>query len=227
MTEFSLEEQEQQQAREREHWSRGVRFLGKGANSVVRPGVVLLPPREEFNHYLRRAALFVYGMGLDEQDEDVIRAVVLDNPTPFTMGEMSPGGVVGALAHNLLWRGGNRGPDAAMLLHSCETRDETSCARSIGASGIFEGGLQEAMDRCNEGLSENGDYKFFFNYCEFSPTELEGMLKEVGEDGDAWMSVEVPPQIVLSDLWNKGECWSFLRNTVKQRFAEEEETHKP
>lgn len=192
-----------------------IRFLGKGANALVRPGVVLIAPEEEYNHYLMRAAIFVYAMGMDEYDEYVIRCVVLDNPTPFTMKEMA--GVGGRLHGNLLYRGGNVGGETAMMLHSVTEfgREE------IGTSGIFEGGLEQAQN-ADDCPVEN--FKFFFNHCQFSPNELETMLEEIDPDtGDGWTSVEAPSDLVLEE-WDKNDCWRFLRNVVKGRAATDEDS---
>lgn len=193
-----------------------VRLLGRGPTATVRPGIVLLSPKDEFNHYLRRAAVFIYGMGIDDFGEEAIRGVIVDQPTPFTMGEMTPN-VVGMLASNLLWRGGNSGKDSALLLHACGGDD----AKPVGDSGIYEGGLDQAMDLCNEGLTDASQYKFFFNFCQFSPTEMEQMLNDKYEDGDGWMSLEVPPHIILSDDYGRGDCWKYLRKVVRERFPNE------
>lgn len=196
--------------------SSSIRFLGKGASAIVRPGVVLIAPTEEYNHYLMRAAIFVYAMGLDEYDEYVIRAVVLDNPTPFTMEEMAK--VQGNLKDNLLYRGGNVGGETAMMLHSIPALEK----EEIGTSGIFEGGLEKATDGSVE--VPESSFKFFFNYIQFSPDELEQILEEVDPDtGDGWMSVEVPTDVVLEE-WDKNDCWRFLRNVVKTRFLPDEES---
>lgn len=62
------------------------------------------------------------------------------------MGEM--GNVYGALAHNLLFRGGDVGNDSAIILHSygqeCKAQDgsgnvKINCGEMIGTSGVFEG----------------------------------------------------------------------------------------
>ena len=195
-----------------------IRYLGRGKDAIVRLGSVLLPPSDEFNTHLRRAAIFIYGIGLDDFGDEVVRGVVLDNPTPFTMAEMSPGTVVGPLGSNLLWRGGGTGGEAAMLLHSC---GEIVGGSPIGDSGIHEGQLQEAMDSCDEGETSVDQYKFFFNYCQFSPAELEDMMDQEYEDGDAWMSVEVPA--AKDRLRIAFRCWKFLRKAIRLRgFGTEE-----
>ena len=112
-----------------------IRYLGKGAKAIVRPGVVLIPPSFEFSTYLRECALFIHAMGYDDHLEtDVIRGVVLDYPSAFTIGEM--GGIEGALADNVIYRGGGHGGDYVMMLHSFGGREE------IGSSGVYEGGLE-------------------------------------------------------------------------------------
>ena len=62
-----------------------IRYLGRGTNSIVRPGVVLVAPEHEYDHYLRRSVVFVYGIGSNEYGEHVTRGVIIDQPTAFTM----------------------------------------------------------------------------------------------------------------------------------------------
>lgn len=189
-------------------------YLGKGAEAIVRPGVVLIPPSYEFSTYLRESALFIYAMGYDERLEtDVIRGVVIDYPSAFSVGEMA--GIEGALSDNVIFRGGSEGGDSVMMLHSFGgTRDE------IGTSRIYEGGLQEAMEACENGRANPEQFKFFFNYCNFNVQELEDILA-VEEDGDAWVSVQVPNEMVLNWHWDRGECWKQLRNAVRQHVNTE------
>lgn len=190
-----------------------IRFLGKGPNALVREGVVLIAPQEEFHTFLRQAAVYIYAIGTDEYNETVVRGVILDHPTPFTMAEMSPGTVTGALSENLLWKGGMKGGDCAMMLHTVSSLGQDE----IGTSGVFEGGLVSAMESVENGEHQSDQFKFFFNYCQFTPTELDDMLSGVDDDGDAWVSVEVPSDIVFAD-WNRGDCWRYLRNVIRQRF---------
>jgi hypothetical protein len=233
------QEQEQEQQHRKELDASAIRYLGLGPNAIVREGAVLVAPPEEYNHYLMRSALFVYAMGLDDYNEQVIRCVVLDNPTPFTLGEMATGlngmerdgsssssASSSPLLNNLIYRGGNLGGETAMMLHSRKEleRDE------IGTSGIYEGGLAQALSQvktiteadadANEAQAPMvNDFKFFFNYCQFSPVELETMLDVIDpETGDAWISFEVPPALILEE-WDKNEFWRYLRNDWKKRKA--------
>lgn len=195
--------------------SSSVRFLGKAAHAIVRPGVVLVAPSYEFSTYLRESAVFVHAMGYDETLEaNVIRGVVIDYPTAFTIGEMSEAVKGTLLANNVLYRGGSEGGDSVIMLHSFGGREE------IGTSGIYEGGLQEAMAACDNGNANPEQFKFFFNYCQFGVKELEDMLDDE-EDGDAWVSVQVAPSMVLNWDWARGECWKQLRNSVRQHIRTE------
>jgi len=208
-----------------------VRFLGKGTRAVVRPGVVLVAPTHEYNHYLMRSAVFVHGIGVDDEGQHVTRGVIIDQPTAFTMGEMSGGSVCGLLAQNILFQGGDVGNDSAMLLHSfgkdlpclSETQEDATrrieCGDMIGTSGIYEGGLQTAMDLVDDGLVDPEKFKFFFNYVEFTDKELDSMLHAIDSDGDAWFSVEVSPGIILGTEYSRGQAWSYLRNKMKQMTA--------
>jgi hypothetical protein len=192
-----------------------LRFLGKGDRAVVRPGVVLLAPTHEYHHYYRRAAIFVHAMGEGDDGVYVIRGVILDHPTPFTLNEMMPGGKIAdnPLKDNLMFRGGDKGGDGVILLHNRENLGQSA----IGLSGVYQGGWDAALEACAKGDADVGDFKTFFNYCEFTEPELEDLLKS-NEDGDCWASVEVDSGIVLSEDWDRGDCWKRLRNEVAQHM---------
>ena len=141
-----------------------IRYLGSGEDAIVRPGVVLVAPKHEYDHFLMRSAVFVYAIGLNEDDDLIIRAVVLDNPTAFTIGEMSPQ-IMGSLSDNILFRGGYDGQDSAMLLHSAGgSNGPVKSDSEIGSSGIYEGGIVSAMESVDAGLISQDQCKFFFNY---------------------------------------------------------------
>jgi hypothetical protein len=185
--------------------SSSIRFLGRGTNAIVRPGVVLLAPAEEFHHFLRQAAVFIYAMGTDENDDYVIRGVIIDHPTPFTMGEMMQVKAAGGVYDNLIYRGGDTGGESAFCLHSMEDMN----LEEIGTSGIYQGGDLELM-------KDTSKVKFFFNYMEFTEQELEEMLEVTHQDGDCWISVEVPSDIVLDSDYERGGAWSRLRNAIRE-----------
>lgn len=185
--------------------SPSIRFLGRGPNAIVRPGVVLVAPAEEYHHFLRQAAVFIYAMGTDDNDDYIIRGVILDHPTAFTMGEMMETKTTGGVYENLIYRGGDTGGESAFCLHSVDSmgRDE------IGSSSIYQGGDPSQIEDASK-------VKFFFNYMEFTEDELEDMLGIAHQDGDAWTSVEVPPEIVLDSGYDRGDAWSRIRNAVRE-----------
>eukprot|EP00539_Tryblionella_compressa_P014979 CAMPEP_0178835740 /NCGR_PEP_ID=MMETSP0746-20121128/11793_1 /TAXON_ID=913974 /ORGANISM="Nitzschia punctata, Strain CCMP561" /LENGTH=246 /DNA_ID=CAMNT_0020498345 /DNA_START=176 /DNA_END=916 /DNA_ORIENTATION=- len=186
--------------------SSNIRFLGRGKNAIVRPGVVLVAPAEEFHHFLRQAAVFIYAMGTNDDDEYVIRGVILDHPTPFTMGEMMESKTSGGVFDNLIYRGGDTGPESAFCLHSVDSMG----LEEIGTSGIHQGGdLTQIPDPTK--------VKFFFNYMEFLEQELEDMLDVTHSDGDSWAAVEVPPEFILDSGYDRGDAWSRLRNAIREQ----------
>lgn len=199
-----------------------VRFLGRGKNAIVRPGVVLVAPPDEFHHFLREAAVFVYAMGNDEDDLYVIRGAIIDHPTPFTIHEMmSPDALDGGqqeetedYLQNLLYRGGESG-DAVFMLHSDEKLGGEAEQGMIGTSGVFQGGLDFAMS--NDYTIDPEKCKFFFSYMEFTEAELEEMLENREDDSTQWVSVEVPSDFILNSGWERGEAWARLRNAVREK----------
>ena len=141
--------------------------------------------------------------------------MIIDHPTAFTVGEMSPN-VQGSISNNLLFRGGNSGQDSAMLLHSAGgTNGHIRSGEMIGNSGIYEGGIVHAMKAVDEGLVDVDQCKFFFNYMQFRELELYDLFSAV-EDDDSWASLEVPPEYVLDSDLERGEMWMKLRGTVKK-----------
>lgn len=204
-----------------------VRYLGKGRNAIVRSGVVILAPGHEYHTHYRHAAIFIHGMGLDENDEFVIRGVVIDHPTPFTIGEMSDSTILQqeqdtGLKSNILFRGGGAGSDSAMLLHN---QPHVGGGGMIGTSEIYEGGLESAMTASTENNHDycGDNFKFFFNFCEFTEIELERMFAESVNDetGDGWIAVEVPPGVILND-WDRGKAWKRLRKAVARHWRDVE-----
>jgi len=189
-----------------------INFLGKGPNAIVREGCVLVAPQHEHNTYLQKSAIFIHAMGVDSYGEHVTRGVVIDHPTAFTMGEMSAGSVVGSLAENILFRGGDCGADKAMMLHSAGA---LISSKKIGTSGIYEGGLRMAIETVEDGDADIEEFKFFFNYVEFTVGEMESMMNDLDSNGDTWMSVEVSPSFVLDGDLNRAEAWNSLRKRLK------------
>mmetsp|Transcript_13710 Transcript_13710/g.22483 ORF Transcript_13710/g.22483 Transcript_13710/m.22483 type:complete len:253 (-) Transcript_13710:41-799(-) len=196
-----------------------IRYLGSGDDAIIRPGVVLVAPKHEYDHFLMKSAVFVYAIGLDENEDMVIRGVIIDHPTAFTISEMSPN-VMGSLSENLMFRGGRSGSDSAMLLHSAGGPDgHVKGTGEIGSSGIYEGGVVSAMEAADGGLANPDQFKFFFNYMQFRENELDDMFQGVVDDDgkiDEWVSLEVPPEYVLDSDLERGEMWSKLRNIIRE-----------
>eukprot|EP00980_Cylindrotheca_fusiformis_P018645 scaffold6200_cov118-Cylindrotheca_fusiformis.AAC.7 len=201
--------------------SSNIQFLGRGSNAIVRPGAVLLSPSEEFHHYLREAAIFIYAMGLDDNDVYVIRGAIIDHPTAFTIGEMMGESSSAAakikeipILSNMLYRGGDSGGESIFMLHSDDAIAESANLEMIGNSGIYEGGFNDVLSASDEFDVDKA--KFFFHYMEFTEQELLSMLVDPENGADAWTSVEVPPEIVMSCDYGRGDCWARLRNAVRE-----------
>jgi len=207
-----------------------IRFLGKGPNAIVRPGCVLIAPQDEYHHFYRQSAIFIYAMGQDdegagEESEYIIRGAIIDHPTPFTVGEMMEKSATpdsNPLTMNLIYRGGDKGTDNIFMLHN---QPKIGNGVQIGTSGIYEGGWQAALDACASSNSNTENYKFFFNYCEFTESELESILSENTNElylEDDWISVELPPSMVLNCEWDRGDCWKQVRNAMREKIMPEE-----
>ena len=148
-------------------------------------------------------------MGTDDNDEYVIRGVILDNPTPFTIGEMMETKASGGVYESLIFRGGESGGQEAFCLHSIDTLG----LEEIGTSSIYQGG--DVAD-----LSDPLSVKFFFNYMEFLEQELEDMLEIIHEDGDGWTSVgkyQIPFACPL--LLQKNKVHHIIQYPIQEVFV--------
>jgi hypothetical protein len=122
---------------------------------------------------------------------------------------------MGSLSDNLLFRGGYDGSDSAMLLHSAGgSNGPIKSDNEIGSSGIYEGGIVSAMEAVDAKLIGPDRCKFFFNYMQFTEKEIDNMFAGV-EDGDAWVSCEVPTEYILDSNHDRGQLWSKLRNEIR------------
>jgi Uncharacterized ACR, COG1678 len=223
-----------------------VRYLGKGSSAIVRPGVVLLAPAEEYHHFYRQAAIFIFAMGENEITKDyMIRGVILDHPTPFTLAEMMNNNDNNndknekedptssfflsknnphPLGDHFIFRGGDTGGKGVLLLHNQKPLhpNHVNSVTEIGYSGIYQGGwdeiIQTSISTSTNSDSSTASFKIFFHYCEFTEQELEQILSSGDNDSstvDRWCSVEVDSSIILNNEYDRGECWSKLRNAVK------------
>ena len=245
-----------------------IEFLGKGTDAIVRLGVVLVAPLNEFHHFYRQAAIYIYAMGYDNNDDNqaendqtnlsstyYIRGVILDHPTPFTVQEMIPNFASWSsslssfnqpqhdhhhhpLASNLIFRGGDKGREnSVLLLHN--QKNVPKCSEEIGTSGLYHGGFDyiastassssrsssssSAIGSSDKDIDMDGhNFKFFFNYCEFTEDEIEELFAS-SEDGDAWASVQIhDTSLILNEEWDRGDCWRYIRNSIAQQQQQQE-----
>jgi Uncharacterized ACR, COG1678 len=190
-----------------------VRSGGTGPDAVVRLGTVLVAPKEEYHHFYREAAIFLYDMGHfyeETPDEYIIRGLILDHPTPFTVGEMIPNTPEHSwLSTHKVFRGGDQGKeDSVLLLHN---QPSWAADGEIGSTGLHLGGWNHAATADDVAAQA----KVFFNYCEFTEAQIEAFFADPDKD-DPWMAVEVDPALVLNNDWGRGDCWRYLRNSLVQ-----------
>ncbi|GMH67003.1 hypothetical protein TL16_g04566 [Triparma laevis f. inornata] len=202
-----------------------------------------LPHTRTHSHFLHQAALYVYSTTSHNLDgQPTLRAVILDQPTAFTMNEMSGSSSLGRIGSRPLFMGGETGNDSAILLHKHVELSPPSqeILRAGAVTRIFEGGLPLASSCVDAGIydgdmdlgvddDENG-FKFFFNYVEITHKEIEeinsqfktkvaGIQVEEEEKRDVfegWMCVDFDDaDVVLNNRYERGECWKMLRNKLK------------
>lgn len=170
-------------------------------------GRVVLAPKEEYNHFLRRAAVLIV-----EHTAKGSLGVSLDSPTLLTIGEAAAGLLEeNALAENRLFMGGEYGGDSATMIHACA---DVAGARRLGESGLFLGGLADAAKRVKMGANAPEDFKFFFNFCKWAP----GLLDSQIADGQ-WTALKgVSREAVLDQdpFADRGKLWRTLGRAAKR-----------
>jgi putative AlgH/UPF0301 family transcriptional regulator len=159
---------------------------------VLQQGVVLVSKPGEHNHFLYQQAVFLY-----EYTQRGSRGVILERPTAFTMGEMSPG--IGVFEANTLFMGGEDGDDMAIMMHSYNM---TGNVKYVGA-GVFVGGMKQAREMVEARQAAPKEFKFFFNGIEWAPGVLEREIEL-----DRWDVVEATADVILrqgagATLWQR------------------------
>mmetsp|Transcript_13363 Transcript_13363/g.43548 ORF Transcript_13363/g.43548 Transcript_13363/m.43548 type:complete len:214 (+) Transcript_13363:136-777(+) len=190
---------------------------------TVAPGAVVVAPTQEYNHFLRKATVFV----LDDGDDGTI-GVNLGSPTMLTIGEAAANVVTGDLGDNKLWMGGEHGGTGAVMLHAVPG---LAGSKKIGDSDIFVGGIAQARQLVDDGQKRPADFKFFFNVAKWP----KGLLQDMVDEG-RWLAFDnVPTSVVLDqdpDLDVPGLWSSFrklnarLRKQEKEQITDDDERHE-
>ena len=183
------------------------RVEGFGLRPVrsVSIGAVVTAPPKEYDHFLRQSCVLII-----EQGEEGTFGLNLESPTMMSIGEAAEGVVTGALGENALFMGGQHGGRGAMMVHAV---DDLEGATELGATGLYVGGIADALRRVDAGENACDDFKFFFNLCKWSP----GQLEQDVADG-RWAAFEgVPRSIVLRQnrFADKGDLWMEFRRTAR------------
>mmetsp|Transcript_17098 Transcript_17098/g.52508 ORF Transcript_17098/g.52508 Transcript_17098/m.52508 type:complete len:347 (-) Transcript_17098:153-1193(-) len=176
-------------------------------------GCVLLAPKEEYNHFLREAAVFVYEWDSFADDvEPMARGVIVDRATGFDIGEMAPPLQGTPLGANRLYSGGEAGENAVIMLHQ---HGEVVGSRPLG-NGLFVGGVAHAQELVGSGAFSASDFKFFFNHCSWTRRQVQEMI-----DGGGWTVAWAPKDLILRQETNK--AWNFIRSSlISQAMGEKE-----
>ena len=211
---------------------------------VLRQGVVLVSQPGEHNHFLYEQAVFLY-----EYTQRGSKAVILERPTAFTMGEISPGerlleassSSTNGVSQELEcsrgtrsswvrsgrtsldadeWLGGDQGGDMAIMLHPYAFTEQS---KECGA-GIFLGGMRQARELVTQGKASPKDFKFFFNGIEWPPGQLEQEVEQ-----GRWDVVEVSSDLILrqssaTTLWHRARKEIELSRSLEESRQESQGT---
>ncbi|RYG94341.1 hypothetical protein EON65_57645 [archaeon] len=167
-------------------------FTGKGC--------VLLSQPKEYDHWLSKAAILIF-----EHNEQGSKGLIIDKPSPMTMGSSSPG--IGAFESNTLFMGGKSGSDTAVMIHALNLGFKS---RPLGY-GMYIGGLKAATDMVERFEAHPRDFKFIFNNVEWKA----GMLEEdIGKERFDVCCLP-PSMLLLQEPKDYGTLWTMARNVLR------------
>jgi putative AlgH/UPF0301 family transcriptional regulator len=158
------------------------RFLQVTPVEGMDAGCVIAASADDYGHFTQKSVALVF-----EYSTEATKAVVIDKPSAFTIGEMTSMDM-GPLAGNRLYRGGEDGGSAVIMIH----KRNLPGAQRIGTD-LFVGGLQAAKAAVTAGEASAGEFKFFFNYMRWSPGGLE---EQVGRG--KWLTVLLPDDAITN-----------------------------
>ena len=167
---------------------------------IISQGVVLLAQPSEYNHFLIKAAVFVYDFGSGRGS----KGVILERATAFSMGETSPNS--GPFGKNTLYLGGEDGSDRAIMFHKYDLGEKS---KYIGG-GIYTGGLGQAAVLIENSSASPKDFKFIFNSVEWGPGQLENEVQ-----AGRWDVANISSDLVLQQSSSAASLWSKARNTLR------------
>jgi putative AlgH/UPF0301 family transcriptional regulator len=112
---------------------------------------------------------------------------------------------------NPLFMGGEKGNDMAVMVHKY---DLGGFSKYLG-NGLYVGGMRQAQELIESYQAKPKEFKFFFNYVEWGPGELD---KEVA--AGRWDAVRVPPDMVLDQgITSSKGLWHNARNMLASTAA--------
>ena len=109
--------------------------------------------------------------------------------TLISIGEAAEGVVTGRLGENALYMGGEHGGRGALMVHGVPN---VRGATPLGDTGLYVGGIADAMQRVDAGKCDPDEFKFFFNMAKFAGGELQQAVV----DG-RWSAYEGIPRAVI------------------------------
>jgi len=163
-------------------------------------GCVLLAQPGEHDHFLSKAAVFVF-----EHNERGTQGVILGRQSAFSLGETAPG--IGLFAPNPLFIGGESGPDMAIMFHRF---DLGGYAKNVGG-GIYVGGLRQARELVESRGAVPNDFKFIFNNVQWAPGLLQSEIEQ-----KRWDVIRMPTSLVLEQKM-ASSIWTKARNTIRSK----------
>ena len=162
------------------------------------PGCILLAKPDEYDHFFHHAVILLF-----EHNSKGSLGLMVDKPSAFTMGEMTPNSEM--FAPNILYTGGSDGSDTAVMLHKY---DLGPYAKPVGSRGLYLGGLKEAKELVLAFKAHPRDFKFIFNNVQWGPGVLE---KEIA--AGKWDVCEAPADVVVNS--DRVKCiWQTMRNVL-------------
>ena len=169
-------------------------------------GTVLVASPYEFSSIFKESCVLIYDCTTERAS-----GVLIQSPTAFVMGEMTPGDIKPFDA-NPLFTGGDGGDDTAIMIGKY---DLGGYSKPVGNSGLYVGGLREAKAYVNDKTRNIHplDFKFFYKSCEWTIRQLDNELSN-----GLWKCVTLPTEDILVQN-SEYSVYNKVRNGLQSEDA--------
>jgi putative AlgH/UPF0301 family transcriptional regulator len=180
--------------------------------SPIRAGSVVFSTEGSVDHYFHEALVLI----IEHSERSGSRGVVLNNPTPWTVQDMTGRPSLGKLDDNPIFLGGDAGRDTMLMVHGLHLVEgatplgEPGVGIALGGDALYVGGTANAAELVDAGELQASNFRFFYKSVEWLPGQLE---KQVA--GGMLHHVKLSPSLLLGQKTVGKDLWGRVKTLLK------------